>query len=401
MLDKIFSDFQEKMKMDENGLRDPIACKNMTEYICNHYQGIDCKDKLIFDAEKNENLFSMWQLGQHARNSNLQDEYIYWLNKIYSHGWQYAEALWLEKHEPYIQNLLYLDSLIWSEVIIPAYDELGNWHMSKGTKADIQTAISIYNKIDCSYYNASEKITKAESLIKRIELENERMILFVEAEHIVEEIGKEAWDLFYPQTRTYIITAQYIYNNLVQIGSIQEDIDYSCVILPLMKALELELKRVFSLKYLQYLEEVVKTPEEYRSLNKIKLQKLRDEWAVSYCCGQYTFKKSDLCHDAKNTPPYLVTRFTLGNLNYIVGRRDTKNGTLFYKTAHDFCKTVIDEDTDKWLKYITSSVDMILNQRNEAAHAGKIASDMDAKYCWEQIIYINTLIRNIVLGTMP
>ena len=94
----------------------------------------------------------------------------------------------------------------------------------------------------------------------------------------------------------------------------------------------------------------------------------------------------------------MIARFTLGNLNYIVGRHDEEDGRHFHNTVIDFCKNRFKLDNAvKWLTYITTSVDGIRIKRNKAAHAGGIASINDAEFCFNQMIFINKLIENVIL----
>lgn len=384
------------LQADDKKFVDPITGKNLTEFICNNFHGTQRIEYLMKDARLHHNLYSMWELAQIYRNQDSLDDYIFWLRRIYSESWQYAEALRMEKHDPYTINNLLGDALIWSEVIIPAYDELGLLEMAKGDEKSIQEAILIFRSIDCHYYDAPQRIEQARMTLERLKksaCNTDDFTIDLE-----KEIGPEAWRLLQATSRSYIYTSQYVFNDLFHLDeNEQQKIDFSCAILPLMKALELELKKLFSLEYLKYLRQFVYSSETYCSLNGIDPGKLENEWPFYKKDEAYNFRISDLSEDAGSVSPYIIARFTLGNLTHIVGRKKTKNGTFFYKTALDFCYWKGITDPQKWLEYITTSVDQLIRKRNESAHAGEIATIMDANYCLDRMIYINRLIRNIVL----
>lgn len=156
------------LQADDKKFVDPITGKNLTEFICNNFHGTQRIEYLMKDARLHHNLYSMWELAQIYRNQDSLDDYIFWLRRIYSESWQYAEALRMEKHDPYTINNLLGDALIWSEVIIPAYDELGLLEMAKGDEKSIQEAILIFRSIDCHYYDAPQRIEQARMTLERL-----------------------------------------------------------------------------------------------------------------------------------------------------------------------------------------------------------------------------------------
>lgn len=391
-----YEELLAKLQTDDDWPEDPIASKRMTESICNSFHGTQRLEYLMKDARLHHNLFSMWELAQIYRNQDRLDEYIFWLNRIYENGWQIAESLWMQKHEPDIRNDLLMDAYIWSEVIIPAYDELGLLEIAKGDETSIQNAIRIFRKIDCYYYDAPQKIEQARMTIERLEKSVCNTSNFTIS--IEKEIGSEAWGLLLATSQSYIYTAQHVFNDLFHLEEDeQKKLDFSCAILPLMKALELELKKIFSLEYLKYLQQSVSSSEMYCRINEINPHNLAYEWPLYKKGEGYCFRISDLSADTGGVSPYVIARFTLGNLVHIVGRKKTKDGMFFYKTVLDFCNGIGITDPQNWLEYITTSVDLLIRQRNESAHAGEIATIMDANYCLDKMIYINKLIRNIAL----
>lgn len=392
--------FDSKIPVDKYGQIDPLACIDRTQKICDIEDEMTKIEVLIKDADINNNYCSMWELVQIYHDRECMQEYKYWLERIYSESWQFAEALRLEKQDQYMQNPLYFDAIIWSSVLIPAYDELGLITMSDGNPASINKAISIFKALDCYYYDANSRIREAEELLsKQNELQKNGTLVSNDATvDLKNEIGIDAWNVLLDDSKVYINTAQYVFTMLNALSAPeQKNIDFSCVILPLMKALELELKQLFSYKYLKYLTDVNMTARRYCEINSVDYKKIKKEWPFYKSDNEFLLKISDFTPVTTKIYPSAVAKFTLGNLAYIVGRKKEKDNISFYNSAIDFCKWLGVKKPQRWLKYVTESVDMLIHQRNASAHAGKIETIMDLNYCLDKMFFINKLIRNIVL----
>ena len=139
------------------------------------------------------------------------------------------------------------------------------------------------------------------------------------------------------------------------------------------------------------------SPQKYAAINGISNNSLKYQWPIACKKNTYFIKKSDY-KLTENIEPIKIARFTLGNLNYIVGRHDEKDGKHFYKTVLNFCKEKLHiENTNECLAYITTSVDFVRTKRNKAAHAGEVVNITDAEFCFNQMIFINKLIENIIM----
>ncbi|MGN1394581.1 MAG: hypothetical protein ACI4V7_11235 [Succinivibrionaceae bacterium] len=382
---------------------DPLLCKEITKNLCHTMKDEELIDNLIKDSKSNQNLYSMWELAQIFRNQGKMDEYVYWLENIRSSGWQFTEMLRMEKSEQFSPQFLierlYNEAYVWSEVLLPAYDELGSYLLSKDDVNSIKRAINLFNEIDCYYFDSESKIKEAYKLLEKHE---DKTHLYQKIScDFKKEIGQDAWEKLLDNTKIYIHTSEYVLNCLSKINPQEGDkIDFSCVILPLMKALEFELKLIFSHKYLEYLKNSICSSDNYCKINNIMTKNIAQEWPFYKNNTEYFLKISDFYPIEKKFKPQSVAKFTLGNLAYIVGRKKIKDKVYFYDTAIAFCEFLGVEKPIEWLKYITESIDLLIYQRNSSAHAGKIGTIMDVSYCLDRTLLINKLIRHIVLQTV-
>lgn len=78
-------------------------------------------------------------------------------------------------------------------------------------------------------------------------------------------IGEKAWKKLRVETQTEIITSEICYSSFKKDGCF----DFSSAIVPAMKGLELELRRVFYEPYLDFLASNY-TPDQYVKINGVK-----------------------------------------------------------------------------------------------------------------------------------
>ena len=377
----------------EKNLEDlnPMECMSYTYNLKEQYYGDELINKLIEDCETEENIFSMWELAQIYRDTDRVEEYVYYLKKIYTASYRFITELRIERTDPYMVDVRVLhDAYIWSNVFFCSCDELAQYYLSVGDDESYKKAISIYENLECNYFDSEAKINEAKK----------KRNIPAEIKYDDIRLGKSAWEKACNETKIYLKTAEHLYKEFSKLNlQERQNIDYSCIIILLMKALELELKKIFSYEYLNYLMDVDISPQKYSELNGIAFKIIKKEWPIACKKGIYYIKKSDFdLVDDEDIDPVMIARFTLGNLNYIVGRHDEEDGRHFHNTVIDFCKNRFKLDNVvKWLTYITTSVDGIRIKRNKAAHAGGIASINDAEFCFNQMIFINKLIENVIL----
>ena len=286
---------------------------------------------------------------------------------------------------------LYCRMHIYGQVLFfSSCDELAQYYLSLGDEESYKKAITIYKDLDCNWFDSESKINEAKK--------NRNMPIEIKYNDV--RLDKMAWKKACNETKIYLKTAEHLYKEFLKLNlQERQNIDYSCIIILLTKALELELKKVFSYEYLNYLIDINISPQKYAELNGIAYRIIKKEWPIAYQKGVHYIKRSDFdLVDDGDIDPIMIARFTLGNLNYIVGRHDGKEGRHFHNTVIDFCKNRFKlNNVVEWLTYITTSADCIRIKRNKAAHAGGIASISDAEFCFNQMIFINKLIANIIL----
>ena len=117
--------------------------------------------------------------------------------------------------------------------------------------------------IPCEKYIVQVK-ERIEYLKNHISSVEENVIIVEESKQLIEEFGLDTWNKLASQSRKYLITAMFCYEQLDGLsGMSKQQIDFSATILPMMKALELELKKCFYVKYINFLKEEFATPEVY------------------------------------------------------------------------------------------------------------------------------------------
>ena len=94
---------------------DPIKCVQYTGNLEKQYYGDVLVKKLIEDCKARENIFSMWELAQIYRDTDREEEYFYYLKKIYTISYRFIQELRIEKTDQYCVDVLVLqDAYIWS-----------------------------------------------------------------------------------------------------------------------------------------------------------------------------------------------------------------------------------------------------------------------------------------------
>ena len=150
---------------------------------------------------------------------------------------------------------------------------MAQYYLSLGDDESYKKAISIYKDLDCNYFDSEAKIN---------EVKKKRNIpIKIKYDDI--RLGKLAWETACNETKIYLKTAEHLYKEFSKL-KLQErqNIDYSCIIILLMKALELELKKIFSYEYLNYLMDVDISPQKYSELNGIAFNIIKKEWPIAY-----------------------------------------------------------------------------------------------------------------------
>ena len=208
--------------------------------------------------------------------------------------------------------------------------------------------------------------------------------------------GNNVYQMLQPENRVDLATAMLCMErlNTVEQGMIS-GIDYSAVILPLMKALENELQCKIYKKYLEYLlstysaDTYIKENGIVPETKKMILKKIGKSWC---------FLKSDrLC--------------TLGGVAFALGRYD-KGKYVPDKTAVHFCADKLINWSDyiklygnvsnknnaagEWIVNLTEDIEQIRRLRNQAAHGGTILDEPKARWSLDYLLVIRKFLVNTI-----
>lgn len=206
----------------------------------------------------------------------------------------------------------------------------------------------------------------------------------VESE-IRNEIGNTIWEKFHPQTRIGIVTAEVCFR---EFGTITDDFDFSSVIMPIMKALEVEMKSYFYMGYIDFLREHYSVAEYMGAVN-IKSYKERNKVlqradAIRYCL---VTEKTD---------------FTIGNFRYTLGALELRKLHID-KPFLEYCKQELFQETNcnidqlsKWLCNLIYDLEPLRRIRNDSAHGGKINNQTDAEKTLNDLIRVKKILVEIV-----
>ncbi len=216
---------------------------------------------------------------------------------------------------------------------------------------------------------------------------------------VAAQIGTTAWEKLQTDTKTDIITAVACYQSFNEPKSPK---DYSASILPIMKALEHELRTYFYDPYVAYLSQKY-SPEEYADI--ILQDELKGDYekaallkkkVLIYCNGGLSYVNTE---DENYFPlgPFIKT-ITTSSLK----KGDRINRHLD-KPIIDYCleklfpgSNASGNDIRKWLNIITNDVEAQIHRRNDSAHWGVIQNKLEADKAIRDVVIVGKLLSRIV-----
>lgn len=217
-------------------------------------------------------------------------------------------------------------------------------------------------------------------------------------QQLAAEIEEPVWNRLDKMSKIFISTALFCYHQFKSERNARDgEIDYSPVISLLSKALELELRKRFYHRYLEYLKETFNNNAaryiDYNGLSPRRNKFLRYDQVNS----NYVFV------DSNNRG-----LFTLGDFPYAIS--NNLHGEL-HTSVIDFCKDVLfSHDCDlyhenaetyrqkisDWLKNYKDDVEVVRSLRNRSAHPNSILNVADADLCQNYIIRVQHLIDKLI-----
>lgn len=238
----------------------------------------------------------------------------------------------------------------------------------------------------------------------QIESSDDGIIVKTIQEEIISNVGEDIWNNFLPETRRCFMTAMTCLYYLCRLDSdVRLDMDFSAVVLPMMKSLEHELRVRFCDQYIKFLKVKYPTIEEYAKANNIaqSLGRIRkNKKALFIKCDNEEFKYADgnVAYEQFSLGSF---KFTLSKVNRNVTEID--EGILVDNTAIEFCETELfrhendsDFSTEQWLVKLICDVDALTTRRNDSAHGGNVLGEEVAQSTWRDLITIQRILVDLV-----
>jgi len=233
--------------------------------------------------------------------------------------------------------------------------------------ADDEDEIEKIIQVHTSQY--IENILESKNIFSKDEQYNKEKI------KLIDKFGKDAWNKLSEDSKTFLITSKYLYNQLIVLDDV---IDYSGVCVLITKALEVEIFKRFFINFLEYLDE--KYGNDYSKYHS----------ALLY----------------KNKSPLKPEKFTMGNIAFVLCLK--KDYAINYQKQKDnedilmeYCKKrvfsyYIEEDIRYMLKtYAKEIEDIKVKYRNPSAHRNQVGK-VNAKECFDLVVDVEKLLKKML-----
>ena len=217
---------------------------------------------------------------------------------------------------------------------------------------------------------------------------------------VADKVGTDAWDAFLSSTKTDIVSAVACFKSFIDFG---ESIDYSCAIIPVMKALEYELRIRFYDPYVRFLSEHYSAeqyadsilPDEYKDDHR-KAAKLKYK-IVQYDNGlQYVNANEE-------------NQFSLGNFCHSVrtsARKGNRKEPHIDRPFIEYCSQVLfakesisNTKLRNWIINIVDQTERQIHVRNSSAHGAEIQNQKAAERAIREVVTSGKLLAVIVKPT--
>lgn len=198
-----------------------------------------------------------------------------------------------------------------------------------------------------------------------------------EKEKLLFSLGESIWNKLDPISQNFLITAKVTYNNLVKMSDI---IDYSGVCLLVTKAVEVEMKNRFYIKYREFLKERYPGKNGYKQYPTPLLNKY----------GKLIQAK----------------HFTLGTVAYVLcysvddrlpkGKIENNHAKLMEFMSSCLMKGKSQQIVEDHIQFIAEGVENIRKDyRNPSAHTNRLQST-NAQQCFDLVLDVEKLLREML-----
>ena len=409
---------------------------NIHNMINNYYaftqEEIDAIELLTLSAEHG-NLLSMKQLASVYKNEEFpresEPEYLHWLNRIVSDK-RVQEYIAARENNQDQEKLSSISNNYLSFIAGAASYELGLFYRNSQKLDEIKKALSFISAAEiCGYpfypgphvtheikLELLDRIKSLEKYIKNKQIEGNLINLLenisIDTMSVDEqisklrnnlraEIGDDIWDAFQEETRICLVTSISCFYYLLHATTNEARLDFSCVIIPLMKTLEHELKIRFYNGYIDYLKGKHYNIDKYIRLNNI------DNIRKGYDRGGIILTTRSGKKDYSDYIRY-PNKYTLGSFIYSTGllslkREIGEDGKVADQTMIDYCQECLlrerlpnDEKVDSWLYELATHIEKIRDERNDSAHGGNIMNSFSANEALNYLVLIKKILVNLV-----
>lgn len=241
---------------------------------------------------------------------------------------------------------------------------------------------------DVKYFgrDLSESIKKSEDVFENVK------------KSLINDFTEEKWDLLSKEAHSYFLTAYYCFLQLQLLGNKHYgEVDFGSVISLALKALEYELDKRFHKGYLNYLRENIKTCEQYCSINNLSinsiLQDRRDLFFINNKNKQIEFFN----------PDGFCSKFTIGSFEFILGIKTEGSLTSLDNTVVSYIAECLykklkltNSQIKDWVIALNNDIGKLRRLRNDASHGGKILTVIDAKDCFDMMLYTKKIMLRLV-----
>lgn len=220
--------------------------------------------------------------------------------------------------------------------------------------------------------------------------------------NIIESVGEEKWLQLDSIVQSNLLTSE---TCLLLLESIEDGMDFSSSIMPIMKALEYELAHRFYKPYLDFLKKTYSV-EDYIRINN--LQERDPKKTVDQRRSIILFRKEE------NQYGYCSPLNKKGKIFFEIGSycpsigfyADSSHIWTCDDTVIEFYKTTYFSPDDSkfsienWILRNAAEVSRIVQLRNESAHQGTVQSLMNAKDVSNTLLITKKLIVNFAFPSL-
>ena len=437
---------------------DPLAFRDVIDNYFKIYSEEVAVNKTIEQADTNP--WAAVQVAEWCENNSYPnilstEDKITFLEKAANCSWAGFTMHHLHEFHSISLSQDALDAYVWSDPVGRAWEALGNYYLLFDDEQSLNQAydflilagvvgfhvreqLRLYRKkmrlINKSPQTAGELFPQdreeEEEEIKRKKWEQEYLHSFEIDEKLInyannnkifqeeyarlqfqkvnkyleEEFSSSIWAKATPETKVYLVTGFFCFEQLKLINIGYLKIDFSAAINPIVKSLEEELSLRFYTRYIKYLEAHYPTPEDYFLVNEIAPCDKETRNVIASIN-----KSKELIYNNPDKP----TKFTLGSFVFVVGCgwKLRSNEAKIDKTMLEYCRMDLlsptdfckmkgisfsaikfEEEISSWLLELGKAVESVKDIRNKASHGGQICSDVDCQYCYDAILLVKKIL---------